>query len=152
MGCTQSQPNFPVRKPRRSSISQTSHDEKIKKIYDYMTKEHEMSEQCVRNVAERMKTVMLDELTDTKKRLEEKIKSVQQGNALDLFMVNVSNDDGSITYEMFHRQMKKMHTEDCNMLLDRLKRIKLSGGNTESQYPSKGAQAVYAPDIAKGYR
>lgn len=142
MGCTQSQPQFAVTRTRKSSMDGSSHDDKIKKIYDYMTTEHEMSEQCVRNVAERMKQVMLEELNDTSRRLQERIESIKTGNPLDIFMVNVSDDEGNITYERFYRKMKEVHTEDCNILLDRLKRIKLG-----SAYSQKSK-----PDISKSYR
>lgn len=111
--------------------SQPSENDLIDQIFDYVVSDPDLTESCVLTIAERMKRLTVTEMKVSKELLEDRLERVCSSNAVDLLMVAITDDQGSIEYKKFKNHLKGKRNEEYTYLLERLKRIRLHRGNVD---------------------
>ena len=112
------------------SHNEPNEQECIEKIFDYMTSDSDLTESCVLAISEKMKQISLLELKTSFEMIKERHDKVKKSNAVDLFLIAVTDDHGNITYNRFKKFIKEMRLrpEHYRDLLERLKKIRLHKG------------------------
>ena len=149
MGCSGSK--F-MSDPRSSN--EPSEQQCVEKIFDYMTSDSDLTESCVLAISEKMKQISLKELKTSYEMVKERHDKVFKSNAVDLFLIAVTDDHGNITFNRFKRFIKEMRLrpEHYRDLLERLKKLRLHKGCGRNSLGGgrNRMEPVYIGDVGAG--
>lgn len=147
MGCTSGKMYNP-----NTELTQTTEREYIEGIFDYMTSDPDLTESCVLAISEKMKQISLYELQTHLKIMKDRYDRVIKSNAVDLFLIAVTDDKGNITYKRFRKFISEMRLrpEHYKDLMERMKQIKLHRGCGHSSLRCRSKmEPVYIGDISR---
>jgi len=147
MGCSQTK--F-TRTSKDKVVREPTEAEYIEKIFDYMTSDKDLTEPCVTTISDKLKKVSLYEVQASHVILREKYEKIMKSNAVDLFLIAVTDDNGNITYKRFKKYIAAMRLrpEHYKDLMERMKQIKLKQGRMKRAMKCRQNMNMFSSNFA----